>query len=85
MEFYGGPMEPCGALTLPSLKVDRNPKTVIAISQPFSMIFEFRIDESNRVFKSFQMVLTIMARIAKIGPRSSKIPPRPDLLSERGV
>ena len=26
-----------------------------------------------------------MARIAKIGPRSSKSPPRPDLLSERRV
>ena len=31
------------------------------------------------------MVLTITPRTPKIGPRSSKSPPRPDLLSERVV
>ena len=31
------------------------------------------------------MVLTITPRTPKIAPRSSKSPPRPDLLSERGV
>ena len=57
----------------------------IAIPRPLSMFFHLRIDESNRLFKGFQMVPTIMARIAQIGPRSSKSSPRPDLLSERGV
>ena len=55
---FGGPSTPY----LPSLKVDRNPKTVIAISRQFSMIFEFQINELNRFFKAFQMVLTITAR-----------------------
>ena len=40
------------------------------------MIFEFLIDESDRFFKGFQMVLTITLRMAKIGPRSSKRAPQ---------
>ena len=32
-----------------------DPKTVSAISRPFSMIFEFQIDDSNQFFKAFQM------------------------------
>ena len=60
---------------LPSLKVNRNPKTVITISRPFSMISECWINEYNWFFKGFQMVLTITARTPKIGPRVSKSPP----------
>ena len=38
----------------------------------------------NRI-KGFQMVLTTAPRNTQKGPRSTKSPPRPDLLSERGV
>ena len=61
--------------TLPLLKVNRNPKTVIAISRSFDMIFGFWINESDRFFKGFQMVLTKTPRTPKIGPRSYKSPP----------
>ena len=64
-------------LTPPLVKcsVDLNPKSEMAISRQFSMNFSNRIDESNRFFKAFQMVVTIGARTSKIAPRSSRYPP----------
>ena len=47
----------------------------ITISQQFSMNFSNRIDESNQLFKAFQMVITITPRTSKIAPRSSRYPP----------
>ena len=61
--------------TLLSLKVDLNPKSEIVISRQFSMNFSNRIDESNKFFKAFQMVITIAPRTSKIAPRSSRYPP----------
>ena len=60
----------------------QNSKSEIAISQQLSMNFEFCIHESDRFVKDFQTVITITARTAKIGPRSSK-KTSPDLLSRR--
>ena len=42
------------------------------------MIFEFWINEYNKFCEGFQAIVTITAKTAKIGPRSSK----PDLLSK---
>ena len=39
------------------------------------MNFPFSLDESNQLFKGFQVVLTIIVRIANIGPGSSRLPP----------
>ena len=76
--FYGdrlkGGGDPC-KITLPSLNVDRNPKSEMAISRHFSMKIWNRIDESLSFFKAFQMVITIGARTSKIAPRSSRYPP----------
>ena len=51
-------MRPLRALyetsTLPSLNVDRNPKSEMAISRQFSMKIWNRIDESLSLFKAFQ-------------------------------
>ena len=58
--------------TLPSLNVDRNPKSEMAISRHFSMKIWNRIDESLSFFKAFQMVITIGPRTSKIAPRSSR-------------
>ena len=61
--------------TLPSFKVERNPKTVIAISRRFSKISETCTRESNHLFKDFQMISTITPRTAKVGPRFYKSAP----------
>ena len=53
----------------------RNPKSVSIISRQLSMNFEFGINGYDRFLKDFQFVVTIMARTAEIGPRSSKNPP----------
>ena len=64
-----------GGDTLPSLNVDLNPKSEMAISRHFSMKIWNRIDESLSFFKAFQMVITIGPRTSKIAPRSSRYPP----------
>ena len=62
-------MGPCRAHkephTLVSLKVPRNPKSEIAISRQFSMTFQFVINESDRFFKTLQIVITIAPTSAK--------------------
>ena len=42
------------------------------LSWHFSMNYWNQIDESNKFFKAFQMVLTIGASTSKIDPRSSR-------------